>query len=442
MEAGDKPGGPRAALARFLGSRGIRSRVLAPFSFDALIIATNLITGVIVARALGPAGRGEIAAILVIVLTATWLFSLGSTEAVAFRQSRAPEDAPQLIGLWLAVAFFMGALAIAVAELVLPTLFSAQSDAAITMARFYVPVIVVSLVITVFNGVLLGDQDFFAYNVLRLLTPAVVAIGYVGCLLAGEFSVETALIANAAGFLVACLGATVRSLRKHGIARPERSLARSSLWYGMRAHGGSIAGFVNARLDLLILPAFLAAASVGQYSVATNVTSLIGTLTGTIAIFAMPVAARLESASARIVIRTLHATFAIGVVIAIFLAIVAGIAVPLVYGSEFDSAVTPMRIMLPGEVLDAASVVLWAGLLAANRPFLSSVAAGPGAILTIGGLILFLESGGIVAAAIVTLSAHTVVFVISALLYRHALGLRWREFLPPGPAARGEDTAR
>lgn len=434
--AARKGGGPRSTVARLLGNRNIRTRVLAPFSFDALIIATNMTTGVIVARALGPSGRGEIAAILVLVFTATWLFSLGSTEAITFRISRAPKDAAKLIGFWSVVAILSGVVAIAIAELALPTLFSAQSAEAITMARIYVPVVVVSLLITVFNGVLLGDQDFFGYNVFRTLTPLVVAVGYGICLALGSFSVETALIANAAGFLVAAVGMAIRSLRKHSVARPDRGLAKSSLWYGIRAHGGSIGGFVNARLDLLVLPAFLTAASVGEYSVATNVTSLIGTLTGTIAIFAMPLAARLESASARIVIRTLHATFAIGLTIAIFLAIVAGFAVPLVYGSDFQEAVTPMRIMLPGEVLDAASVVLWAGLLAANRPFLSTLAAGPGAILTIVGLILFLESGGIIAAAFVTLSAHSVVFVISALLYRRTLGLRWREFLPPGPAAQ------
>jgi len=439
VEGEAKPSGRmRSTIGRLTGNRGIRSRILAPFTFDALIIATNLVTGVIVARALGPDGRGEIAAILVLVFTATWLFSLGSTEAIGFRQSRSPEDAPELIGLWLAVAVAMSAVAILIAELVLPTLFSAQSSEAIALARIYVPVILFSLIVTVFNGVLLGDQDFFAYNVFRTIGPAIIAVGYAGCLITDSFSVETALIANAAGFFVASIAMMVRSLRRHGIASPRRALVKSSLWYGIRAHGGSIAGFVNARLDLLVLPAFLAAASIGQYSVATNVTSLIGTLTGTIAIFAMPVAARLESASARVVVRTLYATLGIGVAIAIFLAIVAGFAVPLIYGSEFEEAVTPMRIMLPGEVLDAASVVLWAGLLAANRPFLSTIAAGPGAILTIVGLILFLDSGGIIAAAFVTLTAHTVVFVISALLYRHTVGLRWRDFLPPGPPAKDE----
>lgn len=426
----------RKRLASFVGSEGLRRRVLAPFSFDALILGTNLVTGIIVARALGPAGRGEIAAILTLVFTATWLFSLGSMEALSYRQSKQPRDAPQLIAMWLGVSAAMSLIAIGVAELIVPVLFSAQTDTAVDLARLYIPVVTFSLILTMFNGILLGDQDFLAYNVIRLLYPATVAVGYLGCLVAGELTVEAALIVNAAGMAIGCGAAIVRCVGRHGLARPHRALLRETLWYGVRAHGGSVAGFVNARLDLLILPAFLSAASVGLYSVATNVTSLIGTLTGTIAIFAMPVAARLQKGSARTVVRTLHATLAIGLTLGLALALLANVAVELLYGPEFGGAVTALRVMLPGEILDACSVVLWAGLLAANRPFLSSAAAGPGAILTIVGLVLFLESGGIVAAAAVTSTVHTLVFTISLLLYRGAMGLEWRDFVRP-PADAG-----
>jgi O-antigen/teichoic acid export membrane protein len=428
-------GGLRDRFGTLARSRGLRERVLAPFSFDALILGTNLITGIIVARALGPAGRGEIAAILTLVFTSTWLFSLGSIETLAYHQSRRPKEASELLTLWLGVAAATSLAAIVAAELVLPLLFNAQTDAAIDLARLYIPIVAFSLFTVMFNGILLGDQDFFAYNLIRTLYPAAVAVGYVGCLLTGTLSVETALVANAVGTALSCGAAIFHCGRRHGLSRPQPGLLRETLWYGVRAHGGSVAGFVNARLDLLILPAFLAATSVGLYSVATNVTSLIGALTGTIAIFALPVAARLRATSTRTVIRTLHATVAIGLTLGLVIALLAGVAVELLYGSNFESAVTPLRIMLPGEILDACSVVLWAGLLAANRPFLSSAAAGPGAVLTITGLVLFLESGGIVAAAIVTSSAHTLVFTISILLYRHAKGLRWRDFLKPPDAA-------
>lgn len=419
----------RERIAFYAGHRGLRERVVAPITFNALVLGTNMVTGIIVARTLGPSGRGEIAAILVLAFTGAWLFSFGSTSAVSYRQSHQPHEAPLLIGSWLAITAVTSLLAIGVAELLLPTLFSAQTGSAIALARIYIPTIAFLLTINVFNGFLLGDQDFLAYNVGRVLMPAIVAICYIAFLLTDSFSVEAAVAANAAATVITCAAIMIRCVQRHGVKAPRIDLTRETLRYGLEAHGGSMAGFVNARLDLLIIPAFLAAASVGLYSVATNVASIIGTLTGTIAVFVLPVAVRRRAGAPRTVIRTLHATLAIGFAIAIPLAIVAEFALELLYGSEFGGATTALRVLLPGEVLDASAMVLWSGLLAANRPLLSSAAALPGALITVAGLVLFLESGGIVAAATVTTSAYALVFVVSLALYRRVHSLQWRDFL-------------
>src|SRR5262249_39329228 len=83
-----------------------------------------------------------------------------------------------------------------------------------------------------------------------------------------------------------------------------------------------------------------------------------------------------------------------------------------------------------------ASVVLLAGMLAANRPFLSTAAYAPSAILTIGGLLIFLQSGGIEAAATVTTCAYTVSFLITVNLYKHTANLEGRHSLRPPPPRR------
>jgi O-antigen/teichoic acid export membrane protein len=426
--------GIRRRLMFYARHPGLRERVLAPVSFNVLVLGTNLITGIIVARTLGPAGRGEIAAILVLVFTAAWIFSVGSTNTISYRQSHRPDEAPALIGSWLAIGGVMSLLAIITTELALSTLFGAQTDSAIALARVYILTVSFSLLINVFNGFLLGDQDFLAYNVTRALLPAIVAICYVAFLVTGTFSVEAALAANAAATIVTCGVIVARCIRRHGVQPPRVDLMRQTVWYGLQAHGGSLAGFVNARLDLVIIPAFLAAASVGLYSVATNVASVIATLTGTISMFLLPVAVRRRQAAPRTVIRTLHVTLAIGFAIAVPMAILAEVALRLLYGSDFSGAATALRVMLPGEVLDAGSLVIWAGLLAANKPLLSTAAALPGAVLTVAGLILFLKSGGIVAAAAITSIAYAVVFVISILIYRRVQGLRWRDFVQVPPS--------
>lgn len=419
------------SVRRLLRDPGARQRVLSPMGFDGSILALNLITGIAVARALGPAGRGEIAAILILTQMTGWLFSLGSTQAISYRLAQHPEDGGKLLASWGALGAAVTLLAIGLVELVLPTLFSAQTPETIDLARIYAATIALMIAQGVLNGMLLGDHDFFVYNLSRFVGPMVIAVTYIVLWATGTLSVEAALAINAAAVGISCLVASIRSLRRHGLARPSSALLRNTLWYGLRAHGGSVAGLVNYRIDLLIVPAFLGAASIGLYSVATNVSGIIGTLTGTIAVLVLPVAARSQEQSARTVIRTLHVVLLIGVAIALPLWILADIALRLVYGADFGAAAPALRILLPGEVLDAAAMVLWSGLLAANRPFLSSVAAAPAAILTLVGLLLFLDRGGIEVAAIVSTSAYTVVFVISVVLYRRVANLRWRDFVHP-----------
>jgi O-antigen/teichoic acid export membrane protein len=409
----------------------VRTRVLAPMGFDASILVVNLFSGIAIARALGPAGRGEIAAILLLTQLCVWFFSGGATEAVAYRLARRAEDGPRLLGTWLAIGVPLGLLAIVVGELALPVLFSAQTSEAILLGRLYLAIVLVMLLQVVQYGMLLGSHDFFFYNVVRLLQPALISAAYLACWVLGVLSVKGALVINAAAIGIAFLAAAIRLLQRQGIARPDRTLLRETLSFGLKAHMGTIAGLVNARLDLMIVPAFLGAASVGLYSVATNVTSIIVTLTTTIATIVMPVAARREKQSPRTVIRTLQVVMLIGVAIAIPLAGIADFALGIVYGADFESAATALRILLPGVVLDAAAMVLWSGLLAANRPLLSSVAAIPAAIITVGGLVLFLKEGGIDVAAIVSTVAYTVVFVISVFLYKWVAELKWRDFLTP-----------
>jgi O-antigen/teichoic acid export membrane protein len=414
-----------------LRRRSVRERLLAPVGFDALVLAANLVTGVIVARALGPEGRGELTAILILTQMAGWVFSLGGTEGITFRLARHPEDGARLLGSWLAVSLPLAIAAVGVGQLLLPTLFAAQTESALTLARIYLLTVTLQIIHLVVTAILLGDQDFHFFNFTRVAAPALIGAAYVCLLLTDDLSIESALIVNAGATAAALAMAAPRAVRRHGIEGPDLPLLRATIWYGLRAHSGALTGLINTRVDLLILPAFLSAGSVGLYSVATNVTWIIVTLTGTAALFVFPVAARRRDMSAPTVIRTLHAIFAIGLTIAIALAILAEVALSLVYGSDFREAATALRLLLPGSVLYAGALALWSGFLAADRPFLSAVTQGTGAVLTVAGLLLFLESGGITAAAIVSSCAYATVFAMSLVLYRRIAKLRWRDFVRP-----------
>lgn len=417
-----------ARLATIFRRESFRQRLLAPLGVDTLILVTNLVTGIIVARALGPSGRGELTAILLVSQLAAWSFSMGSTEAISFHYSRHPADSRRLLTSWLAITALLGVMAIAATEIILPTLFAAQTDSAINLGRLYLGVIPLILLQATFSGVMLGDEDFYFFNLTRFVAPAIAALAYSFLWAIGVFSVELALVANLISNIATVVLLAVRSLRRHPLDRVDIPLLRKNIWYGLKAHAGSIGSIVNARLDLLIMPAFLAAASVGLYSVSTNVSSILPVLTGTVALMVLPVAARRQG-SARTVILTMQATMGIAFVLAVPLAALAPFAISLIYGSGFEGAAESLRLLLPGAVAQAGVTVLWSGLLAANRPFLASAAIAPAAVITVISLIIFLPQYGINAAAIITTVVYIAELIALAYLYRRTLKIRWRDYL-------------
>ncbi len=192
----------------------------------------------------------------------------------------------------------------------------------------------------------------------------------------------------------------------------------------------TLAANVNARLDLVMLPAFVAAAGVGLYSVATNVSLSVYQFASTFAGLVLPAAARDPERGPLKVIGALYLTLAIAGVLALVLALVARPLLGAVYGDDFRDAAEPLRLILPGAVLFAASSIVGAGLYAAGRPFTATLAQLAGMVVTVAGLAIFLRSGGITAAAIVSSVSYATVFVATLVAYKRVTGLPWRALLP------------
>jgi O-antigen/teichoic acid export membrane protein len=404
---------------------------LLAFGFNGLTLAVNLVTGILVARALGASGRGELTAIVAAPQLIGWVLALGCSQAVAVHQAKKPEQGAKLFGTWIAVGLALGVLAVIAGEALLPTILSAQTDATLRIARLYMLAAFLMPAGDLVNGMLLGDQDFFVFNLLRFAQPAAMVLVYAVLWAFGGLSVGAAVGTTFAVGISAMAVAGWRTVRRHGIAAPDKAIARTTLWYAVRAHGGNVGGLVNARLDLLIIPAFLSAASVGLYSVATSVSWIVVSLAGALAAIVGPAAARRGGeAGSQTVVRAMHATIVVSLAVAIFVAVVARGLVPLLYGGEFSASVRPLLLLLPGSVLYAAASILWSGLYSVERPFGPALAQAAGVVVTVAGLLLFLRQGGITVAALVSTVAYALVFVVSISLYNRVVRLPLRAYLP------------
>jgi O-antigen/teichoic acid export membrane protein len=422
-----------ANVLRRLLARGLVRAGLVTYVFSALTLVANLVTGIVSARALGPDGRGIAAALTTVIQLAGFVFAMGVAQSLSYFIARRPQDGPRLFTTWALMLIPLAAVAIGVCQLLLPTIF-ANDDQAIEIGRWFLFVIALSMALELNYGLLLGAQDFFVYNALRFAQPTLIAVTYLVLWRLGELTVSSALIA--AGPV--CSGAVLlvglaRSVARIGLSAPDLRLGLTTLWYGVRGQGSTIASNVTARLDVAMLPAFVTSASVGLYSIATNVSLIVYQLSNTFAGVVLPAAAGDPRRGPVKIIGSLWASLAVAGVLALVVGLFARPLLGVVYGDDFRDAAEPLLLILPGAVLFAGSSIATAGIYAAGRPFTATLTQLLGMIVTIVGLSVFLRSGGITAAAIVSSVSYSTVFVASVLAYKVVSGVPWRLFVPtPG----------
>ncbi|MFY9263992.1 MAG: oligosaccharide flippase family protein [Solirubrobacterales bacterium] len=402
-------------------------------SATAVMLVLNLITGVMVARLLGSSGRGQIAAIVTLGQTLGWAATLGCFQSVVFHVSRNPEDAAPSIGAWMALSLPLGIVGIVAGQLLVEPLFAAQSDETVELARLWLLMIPLMPLSEALSGALVADRDFAAMNFYKMLQSALPVGVYLGLWLGGVFTVEAVLLTHIGVIAVYLVLLLVRVLRRHGVARPRLALTRREVWFGARAQASNIGTQLSLRLDLMIMPAFLAASQVGLYAVAVSIASMVLALAGSLVMISLPVASRDGGDNDRRVAQVLHATFLVGSVLATGIVLLAPYLLELIYSREFRDATTALRWLAPGAVLLALGNIVNSGLYGQDRPATAGLTQVPGVLLTVFGLLLFLRGGGIAAAALISTLTYATSFLIAIVVYQRRAALSWGELLDVRP---------
>lgn len=401
----------------------------------AVFLLLSLISGVMTARLLGSSGRGQIAAIVTIGQTIGWAVSIGCFQAIVFHNSRSPADARANVGTWIAIAVPMGLVGIVIGELIVGPLFKEQSAETVHLARLWILLIPLMPISEALSGALVASRDFAAANLLRIMQQVITVSVYLVLWLAGAFSVEAVMITQlivVTSYLALLL---VRTHRRIGIHWPRRRLARSGLSYGFRAQASNIGGQLNSRLDLFIMPAFLVASQIGLYAVAVSVSALIVSLAGSLTMIVQPVAASGGPRSEWQIAQMFHATMLMGVLLAIPVAVLAPWLLEIVYSSQFSGAAGALRLLAPGAVLLAMTNFVVSGLYGQNRPATAGATQLPGVAITLVGLFLFLRSGGIEAAALISSITYATSLIIASTVYLNRAAIGWRELFDPRATA-------
>ena len=399
-------------IPRLLGSN-LRRNTLATGFAGTLVYFLGLATGPMLARSLGPSGRGALAAVLVPGELLFIGLSLGLPSAAAYLVRTFDRSA--LLATSTIFGLLIGIPLVGLLWPFLPNYYQTHGSAALFWSYLFLCTLPISVGANTALSLIWADGAGIRWNVWRLAPIAITAILTICLFVASRLTVWTALAATFIGTLsiTALLFQKVFQWRS---LRISLKALRCQLSFGSRVAIGNIADAVVARFDQALLVTMVSAAELGLYAVAVTSAAVSAPLAASIGLALFPELRRDESVGAkqRRTHRATYAVFLISSTTAILLAIFGPQILELLFGPAFAQASTPLRILLIGQIANDATAPFTARLLAANRPGTSSKASSAAAMITIAGLIILVPPFGIVGAALTTTISYVAKFVCIA----------------------------
>jgi O-antigen/teichoic acid export membrane protein len=386
----------------------------------------------IVARALGPAGRGTVAFITVTALVVAHVAGLGVGEATTVLSARGPGRRPVLLAN--ALVFFLGSGLLAATITFVALLLSGVGPAGVDTPEL----VILGLGIVASAAGEVGY--FFLLGVERLRQLAYITgcaswvyAGLVLALWAGPgLTVGRAALAWTATEGLRAVVLISLSSRATQLGRPRPRLLGESIAFGLRLWVGSLARFLNYRTDQILMGFIASEAALGLYAVAVNAAEVLLYLPSSAATALLPLIARTDrERRAEETLRAFRSVVFVTAAGVAAAALLGPVLLPAVFGEAFQESVEPFLWLLPGTFGFAASAVFSNALVGSSSPSLSSL--GPIVSLIVGfalDLVLIprFQATGAAAAATVAFLAGGATALYT---YRRLSPFTWRALLVP-----------
>ncbi|OLT22105.1 hypothetical protein BJF79_15180 [Actinomadura sp. CNU-125] len=223
---------------------------------------------------------------------------------------------------------------------------------------------------------------------------------------------------------VAAAAWIVRRLARGGFfrgwGRPDARLGRRIAGYGFRGYVGQLIDLLQLRFDMALLGAIAGPSVLGVYTVASKFAELVQLPGLAVNYVLYPDFAKEDRATAtRRTARLILPALGVSVLAALPLALIAGTALPWVFGDVFDDAVVPTYIRLAGVVTFGVTGLVMAYLYGVGRPGAASTGQGIGLLVVVALGLLLIPSHGAVGAAIATSVSFVATTAALLLWFRH-----------------------
>jgi len=392
------------------------------------------VSGIFLARWLGPHDRGLLALVLLLPATSLTFVKLGISQANVYFTNREKVPVAAVASNALVLALGSGLVTAGViwllSDFLIATVLKGVPLWAVGLAVARIPLLLVDVYL---YGALQAIGHFRLYNVrqvageaLRFVLVMVTVVMLDGGLFAAVATQTFATIVNVGWLVLSTRRAIPFSLRL------DLPLLRAQLRFGIKSYVQTLTSHLLFRADLYVVSYFLGAAPTAFYSMSQRFPELLLEIPQAVGLVLYP---RLASVSKqethRLTAQACRRTLMILVPGAIFLVLTGEFLITLWYGQAYAPAAAPLPFVTLGVVMISVYLILTRDFTSRNRQEVNTVvglvAVGSNFILNL----FLIPAYGIVGAGFSVAFAYSCACVLLLFLYLRASRLSLAEVVLP-----------
>lgn len=379
------------------------------------VFLSSVLTNVILARALGPTGRGVYTLALLVPSLMFLVVNLGIGNAIIYYLGKRRFTVEDIVGQSMSLSLILGGLAWAI-TFVLMRLFGSSIVPGVPLV--YVLVASLGIPITLFFNFVQfafqGRERFVEFNLVVLIsygaqmllvvvTVVVLHGGVLGAVLAWTLSV----LPTGAGALL-----LVRGLGRITF-KVNLDSYRTLIGFGIVGYLSNLTTFLNYRFDSFLVNIFAGARAVGLYAVGVGMVETIWYLsTAAATVLAPRVTVGDPIESDRVTASMSRIVLFLSGLAAAGLALLSSIIVPLLFGRQFSPSTVAVWLLLPGIIALSVAKILTSYLLGRNQLRIDLLASASGLVLTLAFDLALIPPYGFAGAAVASSLAYIATVIV------------------------------
>lgn len=397
-----------------------------------LVLAT--ISSIIVARSLGPEGKGIYSAAVLLPPLLLAFTNPGIGSAAVYFIGRKKYSPKEVFGSHVVFSFLNSIFALLVG-LIIIFFFGNKFFPNIQMSYLILGLFLTPLHIFLNSnlGILLALQKIRKYNLISFIQELIYLLAVAFLLLGMSLGIKTIIIVEFLSFFIACAVLFLWIKREAGgiSFKFNKLYFRESLSYGSKIYLAGVLSFFRRRADMFFVNFFLNPTALGFYSIAVALSEKILLIAQSSGIVLFPRVAsednkvRLKQFTPLVCRNTLFITFVVALILFIF----SNFLITIFYSEVFSKSINPFKILLFGMVAISGVVALSNDISGRGKPmipvYIGIVPITTNIILDI----LWIPKWGIEGAAWALLIADILLFIITVLVYSKISGNRIRDVI-------------